>query len=282
MWWIGFEDTAELAAGVGTFAGLVTGWMLAPRAVSSRSIWGSGLLGAAGGTLLGILGMLILAVLAQPFALMLWPLFLAFGALLGFPIALPTAFVAFALLRATAGRWRWVAAAVLALSAAIIVLGLPAIACADNINARRRLPNLASKPAVAALMSVKLDWEIANCSPWMHTVRVTETYLDGTRSIHDLVAPSQTAVSGVMTLQPGWESTIEADPSADIPVAWRGPHDALRDALGEDMKARFEIAPNGERSLHIESSTRRGSTGVLLCPLNAIDVAVFQHSHGLV
>jgi hypothetical protein len=145
---------------------------------------------------------------------------------------------------------------VLTLCAIIVLLGAPAIAYADAINARRALPSLRSKPPVAVLLAVQLEWEIANCSPWHYTLRITETDLGGTQAIHELVAPAQSAVRGRLSLQPGWRSAIEAEPAADIPEAWRGAHDAARDALGGDMAVRFEIALDGLRTTHIRSAGR--------------------------
>jgi hypothetical protein len=270
-WWLGFETIAGLAL-IGIVPGAIAGYVLAPWTIASRSALPPSLAAAALGVALGIGVAVIGGVLGGTSAeiLLLLPIVLAYGIGLGFPVAGPTAFVAALLLRTAARRRRRAAASVVSLVAVTMLLGIPALVFGGQISARRDLPNLRAAAPYVALLPVRLDWQIANCSPWAYALDVIDTHLDGTRSSHHLTAPPQSTVQGVLELEPGWESTIEAGSEAALLPAWRGPHPAVRDAVGDRLVARFEIAPNGEWSSRVRLSSRTELTGVPLCSLVAM------------
>lgn len=270
-WWLGFETIAGLAL-TGIAPGAIAGYVLAPWTIASRSALPPSLAAAALGVVLGIVVVVIGGALGGTSTeiLLLLPIVLVYGMVLGFPVAGPTAYVAALLLRTGARRRRWAAVSVLSLVAVTSLLGIPALAFGGQISARRELPNLRAAAPFVALLPVRLDWEIANCSPWAYTLDVIETHLDGTRSSHHLTAPPRSAVRGALEVEPGWQSTIEAGSGAALLPAWRGPHPAVRDAVGDDVVARFEIAPNGEWSTTVRLPSRTGLIGVSLCLLAAM------------
>jgi hypothetical protein len=267
-WWLGFEDVAGLAL-VGIAPGGIAGWVLARSAVASRSALLPFAAAVALGVGLGVGEVVGGSVLGgtPPQVFLLLPYVLVYGIALGTPIAGPTAVVAIVLLRIAVRRRRLGAVAVVALLALTVLLGVPALALGTQVSARRALPNLGVAPPIVALFPVQLDWQIANCSPWPYTVRVFETHLDGTRSAQSMVAAPARAERGSLVLEPGWEATLEADAAAAVPPAWLGPHPAIRDALGNGMVARFEIAVDGEWS--VRTWRDRRMTGAALCGLVA-------------
>jgi hypothetical protein len=267
-WWLGLDDVAKLAL-IGIVAGAITGCLLAPWTVASRRALPPSLAAAALGVGVGIVVALVGGVASgTPEILLLLPLVIAYGIVLGFPVAGPTAFVAAVLLRITVRRPRWTAALLVSLLTVSLLLGIPAAVFGEQIAARRQLPSLRAAPRFVALLSVRLDLEIANCSGSAYSFRIVETQLDGTQSAQIWTASPQAALRAVWRLEPGWKGTIEADSAAALRPAWRGPHGAIRDALGADVVARLEIASYGEWSLRLPSVT--GLTGVALCPLEAV------------
>ena len=180
-WWLGFESIAGLAL-IGIVPGAIAGSTLAPWTVASPSALPPSLAAAALGVVLGIVVVVVGGVLDGTAAqfLFLLPIVLAYGLILGFPVAGPTAYGAALLLRIAVRRQRWAAASVVSLVAVTLLLGIPALALGGQISARRELPNLQAAPPFVALLPVRLDWEIANCSPWGYSFRVVEAHLDGT------------------------------------------------------------------------------------------------------
>jgi hypothetical protein len=266
-WWLGFDDFASLAV-IGIVAGAFTGCVLAPWTVASRRALPPSLAGAALGVAVGIVVAVVGGVASgTPEILLLLPVVAAYGIALGFTVAIPTAFVAALLLRVAVRRRRWAVVLLVSILAVIVLLGIPVAVVGEQISARRQLPNLRAAPRFVSLLPVRLNMEIANCSSSSYSFRIAETQLDGTRSALVSTVSPQSAIRVAWSLQPGWEGTIEADFAAALRPIWRGPHAAIRDALGADVVGRLEIASYGEWSLRRPSET--GLTGIALCPLVA-------------
>jgi hypothetical protein len=266
--WPGVDDVAGLLAW-GIPPGFVAGVILAPWAVATR--WAlTAAVGAAGlGVAFGILGVAISGAIGAPIAvILLLPVILVYGTLYGFPVALPAAWVAAVLLRMAPRHGRLAIAAAFVLVATTALLAGPALAYGDVLAARHQLSDLRGVPRLATLRAVRFEWQIANCSSWTYTLRATETHLDGRRSTREVTAPGGGVRRGVLELEPGWSSTIEADADAGLTAAWRGPHEVLRN-IDADLIARIEISPNGERYLQARQPHETPHPGVPLCPLGA-------------